>query len=261
TAAGPLPCQTMEDLYKKHVESFVDKNIIEFRTNKGGLIWKVCGYEYDKGTWNLTLKADEGGKTFEETLPVRDCKLFTPGPITARSNRVEADRLQAGSRIFVKVDGKDRHQRGTIVTKNKNKIEILYDKCERELGGETKEIEIDVVLFDISAAIQDSAYTSYGPLFQKGERIVTDQECGKGNCKGTYRHTVQILGIENDSKDLFQLTNTLHEQMVNGQPAGHRLGKPNLAASDHTPSPFSSSIDKIKNPELDVCLRVTSTMF
>mmetsp|Transcript_13688 Transcript_13688/g.32260 ORF Transcript_13688/g.32260 Transcript_13688/m.32260 type:complete len:765 (+) Transcript_13688:163-2457(+) len=230
----------MEDLFRQYVESFVEKNIIEFQTDKsgGGLIWEVCGYEYehDKGIWNLMLSADdpddEDGDPFEEILPVQHCLLFTPDSIIEQANKVDAKRLQAGSRVFVKSSEEKGHRRGTIMRKSRNKVKILYDKCEL-LGGKTKEIEIGDILFDISAAIQDSGYTSYGPLFQVGERIVTDQEYEGTDCKGTYRHTVQILEIKNDSKELFDLPDTLHEQMVNGQAQVDSTLKPHQFCRRH----------------------------
>ena len=203
----------MEDRYEQHVRSFVGTQVIEFQKDKrgGGLIWEVGDYEHDGCNWNLTLRAE--GE--EWPLPVQYCTPFTPGSIIARANQVAACELQAGDRVFIR--GGDGHRRGTVVEKNGNEITILYDKCEGEHGGERSVIPIESVLFNISAAIKDSNSSSYGPLFQVGDSLVTDQEYEDHDVKGTFRHVVHISEIKNDSKDLFELTDTRHEQMVDGQ--------------------------------------------
>ena len=212
------------------MESFVGTEIIEFSTGEG-LIWNVDDYVSDKDGWRLVLRADEGGTTFEQTLPVRDCFLFTPGT-TARAERVDVKKLRPDSRVFVEArdcyhrrgavveEIKDGHLRGTVMKITKTHVWIKYDKCEAALGtnktalgGKTKKVQIEDVLFDISAAIQERKSTSCGPLFRKGEWIVTDQEWKDGDRTiGSYRSTVLIESI-----DLEELWDSKDEERVNGQ--------------------------------------------
>ena len=187
-----------------NVQSLVGREIIEFKTceERRGRVWDVVGCIHCGG-WRLRLEAtahDEDGDTLDgtvliATLPAQDCFLFTRNSTTS----IDIGRLKKGSRIFVEVGGVG-HRRGTVVAVKKNKIRILYDYCERIVGGKMMEIQIEDVLFDISAAVQDRDF-SYGPLFLKGDRIETNQEVV--GIEGFYRSQVHIDAIKNELKQYF----------------------------------------------------------
>ena len=212
--ASPFCRTTMQ--VDPNVQSLVGREIIEFKTceERRGRVWDVVGCIHCGG-WRLRLEAtahDEDGDTLDgtvliATLPAQDCFLFTRNSTTS----IDVGRLKKGSRIFVEVGGVG-HRRGTVVAVKKNKIRILYDYCERIVGGKERDISIKHVLFDISAAVQGRDF-SYGPLFRKEESIETNQEVV--GIKGFYRSQVRIKSIENELKQYF--TSAHVPQKVDGQ--------------------------------------------
>ena len=190
--------------------SLVGTQVIGFHKRRG-LIWEVGDYVHDEGSWKLILRAD--GQVV--TLPVQDCAPFTPGSIMTLANQLDASGLQAGDRVFVKCEG--GHRRGTVVEGNGNKITILYDKCEDEYGGKEILTPIESVLFNISAAIQESNSSSYGPLFQERDHIVTDQEYddAAGTTIGVYRSPAVITSMIYEFAKYFDSDPV--QERVNGQ--------------------------------------------
>lgn len=194
------------------MNSLVGTQVIEFQKYKRGLIWEVGDYVHDEGSWKLKLRADG----YEVTRPVQDCTPFTPGSIMTRANQVAACELQAGDRVFVKCEG--GHRRGTVVKGGGNKVTILYDKYEG-IYPPTWEIRIEDVIFNISAAIQDSHSSSYGPLFKVGGSIMTDQEYADydngGITIGFYRSRVIITSMKKEFAKYFD--SGCVQERVNGQ--------------------------------------------
>ena len=215
-----------------YLQSFVGEWIIEFVT-ADGRVWKVVGYLHDGRSWRLRLEAtarDGYGNDLDGsiTLPFQNCLLFTRDSTEQQAERVNVQGIQVGSRVFVKARGGLRHEllrgghhrRGTVnvVRRIESTIEIVYDKYEPDVGGGTWEIPIEDVLFDISAAVQGRNITSYGPLFEKGEWIETNQPWEvNGQLVGYYRMTVPIESIRDESKEVFKLNNALNERKINGQ--------------------------------------------